>query len=121
MLYLVICLHFGVITGIIEQNVIVFDPNLPHFKLIKWRAHSWHAATRRGALQLAQIQARKASREVQRAACEHGLINYKDTKEKCRHLKNLPVKGLCGKQKPRRLGSLRQINTFRKVPLQVNF
>jgi hypothetical protein len=25
----------------------------------------------------------------------HGLENYKDTKEKCRHLKNLPVKGLC--------------------------
>jgi hypothetical protein len=28
----------------------------------------------------------------------HGLINYKDTKAKCRHLKNLPVKGLCGKR-----------------------
>ncbi len=24
-----------------------------------------------------------------------GLINYVDTKAKCRHLKNLPVKGLC--------------------------
>jgi hypothetical protein len=24
----------------------------------------------------------------------HGLINYIDTKAKCRHLKNLPVKGL---------------------------
>ncbi len=26
----------------------------------------------------------------------HGLINYKGTKTKCRHLKNWPVKGLCG-------------------------
>jgi hypothetical protein len=26
----------------------------------------------------------------------HGLINYMDTKAKCRHLKNLTVKGLCG-------------------------
>ncbi len=25
----------------------------------------------------------------------HGLINYKDTRVICRHLKNLPVKGLC--------------------------
>ena len=25
------------------------------------------------------------------------LINYIDTKAKCRHLKNLPVKGLCGR------------------------
>ncbi len=25
----------------------------------------------------------------------HGLINYIDTKAKCRHLKNLPAKGLC--------------------------
>jgi hypothetical protein len=23
----------------------------------------------------------------------HGLINYIDTKAKCRHLKNLPIKG----------------------------
>jgi hypothetical protein len=27
----------------------------------------------------------------------HGLINYKDTKTKCCHLKNCPVKGLCGR------------------------
>jgi hypothetical protein len=27
----------------------------------------------------------------------HGLINYKDTNAKYRHLKNLPVKGLCGR------------------------
>jgi hypothetical protein len=27
----------------------------------------------------------------------HGLINYKDTKIKCRHLKDLPVKGLCSR------------------------
>jgi hypothetical protein len=28
----------------------------------------------------------------------HGLINYKDTKTKCRHLKKfIPVKGLCGR------------------------
>jgi hypothetical protein len=26
----------------------------------------------------------------------HGQITYIDTKAKCRHLKNLPVKGLCG-------------------------
>jgi hypothetical protein len=28
---------------------------------------------------------------------QHGLINYLDTKAKCRRLKNLPVKGLCGR------------------------
>ncbi len=28
---------------------------------------------------------------------DHGLINYKDTKAKCRHLKNWPVKGLHGR------------------------
>jgi hypothetical protein len=27
----------------------------------------------------------------------HLLINYTDTKAKCLHLKNLPVKGLCGR------------------------
>ncbi len=27
----------------------------------------------------------------------HGLINYKETKAKCRHLKYWPVKGLCGR------------------------
>jgi hypothetical protein len=27
----------------------------------------------------------------------HGLINTIDTKAKCRHLKNLPVKGFCGR------------------------
>ncbi len=27
----------------------------------------------------------------------HGLINYTDTKSKCRHLKKLHVKGLCGR------------------------
>ncbi len=27
----------------------------------------------------------------------HGLINYQDTKAKCRHLKNLSAKGLCGR------------------------
>jgi hypothetical protein len=27
----------------------------------------------------------------------HGLINYIDTKAKCRNLKNLPAKGLCGR------------------------
>jgi hypothetical protein len=27
----------------------------------------------------------------------NGLINYKGTKTKGRHLKNLPVKGLCGR------------------------
>jgi hypothetical protein len=27
---------------------------------------------------------------------DHGLINYIDTTAKCRHLQNLPVKGLCG-------------------------
>ncbi len=26
----------------------------------------------------------------------HGLINFIDTNAKCRHLKKLPVKGLCG-------------------------
>jgi hypothetical protein len=26
----------------------------------------------------------------------HGIVNYIYTKAKCRHLKNLPVKGLCG-------------------------
>ncbi len=31
MLYLLICLHFGVIWGMNKQNVVVFDPNLPHF------------------------------------------------------------------------------------------
>ncbi len=106
----------------------------------------------------------------------HGILNYKDTKAKCRHIKNWPLKGLCGrclsefmnsalrtvapltfclaqhshphplsqcqsallntdsvwlgggggcwdhpKQKARRGGGLRQINTCRKVPLQVNF
>ncbi len=129
----------------------------------------------------------------------HGLINFIDIKAKCRHRKNLPVKGLCGrvyrlvmlvffdllplspalwfnsppplsslcqstvytgsvwlggggacwvllenifwrsstlciwldseptklldhhKQKPRRGGGLKQINTCRKVPLHVNF
>jgi hypothetical protein len=25
----------------------------------------------------------------------HGLINYIDSNAKCRHLKNLPLKGLC--------------------------
>jgi hypothetical protein len=25
------------------------------------------------------------------------MINYLDTKAKCRHLKNIPVKGLCGR------------------------
>ncbi len=61
------------------------------------RARSWHAATRRGALQLAQIQARKASRDVQRASSEHGLINYKDAKAKCCHLKTWHIEGLCGR------------------------
>jgi hypothetical protein len=28
---------------------------------------------------------------------DHGLINYKDIKAKCRRLKILPVKGLCGR------------------------
>ncbi len=28
---------------------------------------------------------------------DHGLIHYIDTKAKCRHLKKLPVKGLCGR------------------------
>jgi len=28
---------------------------------------------------------------------KHGLINYIDTNAKCRHLKNLPVTGLCGR------------------------
>ncbi len=28
---------------------------------------------------------------------DHGLIKYKDTKAKCRHLKNWPVKWLCGR------------------------
>ncbi len=27
----------------------------------------------------------------------HGLLNYIDTKAKCRHLKNWPVKALCGR------------------------
>ncbi len=27
----------------------------------------------------------------------HGLVNYMDTKAKCRHPKNWPVKGLCGR------------------------
>jgi hypothetical protein len=27
---------------------------------------------------------------------DHGLINYIDTKAKCRHLQKLPEKGLCG-------------------------
>jgi hypothetical protein len=27
----------------------------------------------------------------------HGLMKYKDTKTKCCHLKNLPVKEFCGK------------------------
>ncbi len=27
----------------------------------------------------------------------HELINYIDTKDKCRHLKKQPVKGLCGR------------------------
>jgi hypothetical protein len=27
----------------------------------------------------------------------HGIINYIDAKEKCWHLKSLPVKGLCGR------------------------
>jgi hypothetical protein len=27
----------------------------------------------------------------------HGLINYKDTKAKCRHLKKIHVKELCGR------------------------
>ncbi len=30
-------------------------------------------------------------------ALDHGLINYKDTKVKCCHLKNWPVKRLCGR------------------------
>jgi hypothetical protein len=30
-------------------------------------------------------------------ACSYALINYKDTKTKCCHLKNRPVKGLSGK------------------------
>ncbi len=29
--------------------------------------------------------------------CHHGLTNYIDIKAKCRHLKNRPVKGLCGR------------------------
>ncbi len=29
--------------------------------------------------------------------CIHGLINYVDTKAKCRHPKTLSVKGLCGR------------------------
>jgi hypothetical protein len=28
---------------------------------------------------------------------EHGLTNYIDTKAHCRHLKNWPVKGICGR------------------------
>ncbi len=28
---------------------------------------------------------------------QHGLMNYIDTKAKCRNLKNWPVKGLCGR------------------------
>ncbi len=28
----------------------------------------------------------------------YGLINYKDTKTKCRHLKNLRVQGLSGRR-----------------------
>jgi hypothetical protein len=28
---------------------------------------------------------------------QHGLINYIDTKAKCRNLKNVPVKRLCGR------------------------
>jgi ribosomal protein L33 len=30
-------------------------------------------------------------------SCDHGQINYIDTKAKCRHLKKLSLKGLCGK------------------------
>jgi hypothetical protein len=39
------------------------------------------------------VQCRRPFRE----GCGHGLINYKDTKAKCRHLKNRIVKGLCGR------------------------
>ena len=28
---------------------------------------------------------------------KHGLLNYRDTEAQCCHLKNLPVKGLCGR------------------------
>ncbi len=33
-----------------------------------------------------------------RVSSSHGLINYIDTKAKCCHRKNLPVKGLCGRR-----------------------
>ncbi len=44
---------------------------------------------------------RPDERDVQqtgwREVMDHGLVNYIDTKAKCRHLKNWPVKGLCGR------------------------
>jgi len=38
-----------------------------------------------------------SGREVEEYNRKDGLINYIDTKAKCRHLKNWPVKGLCGR------------------------
>ncbi len=37
------------------------------------------------------------SAQEQRDGLAHGVVNYKDTKRKCRHLKNWPVMGLCGR------------------------
>jgi hypothetical protein len=36
-------------------------------------------------------------RRVHAARVHHGLTNYIETKAKCRHQKNLPLKGLCGR------------------------
>ncbi len=38
-----------------------------------------------------------AGREMEDYSLKHGLTHYIDTKAKCRHLKNWPVKGHCGR------------------------
>jgi hypothetical protein len=76
----------------------------------------------------------RSSSDANLSTCIHGLINYTDTKAKCRHLKKMNCKGALRqvftflRLPPERrreeicfLPSINSDNTCREVPLQVNF